>query len=256
MDTVNHAASRRITAAQVPAAQWHGWLMHCVPTSVRPLVAPERRLVVLTPHPDDEVLACALLMQQHAESGGAVHIVAATDGEASHAEACWPMPQVQVIRCSERDEGLAALGLGHVPVTHLHLPDGGVAEAGGRLHAALLELVEPSDALVTTWRLDGHPDHECCGRVALDVARRLRIPLLQAPVWMWHWARPGAPQIPWQDLYALDAPPAALQRKIAALQAHRSQLQPRSARLGAVLDAAIVERAHWPREYFFCHGSS
>lgn len=252
MAPVNRATSRRAASAPVPSARWHDWLEQHVPTSAQALVSPARRLVVLAPHPDDEVLACALLMQQHAAAGGALHLVAATDGEASHLQAPWTVQHTQAIRCSERSAGLAALGLQHVPVTPLHLPDGGVAQAGGRLHAALLDLLAPGDALVTTWRQDGHPDHDGCGRVALDLARGLRIPVLQAPVWLWHWAQPGAPGIPWHALRALAAPPAALRRKAVALQAHRSQLAPRSAQLGPVLDAAAVERAHWPREYFFC----
>ncbi|WP_313073101.1 PIG-L family deacetylase [Melaminivora sp.] len=246
------SAARRIEAPRLAPGAWQQWLSGQVPgCAVRTLVAPRQRLVVLAPHPDDEVLACALLMQQHAASGGAVQIVAVTDGEASHAEVGWPVQRLQAIRCAERHEGLARLGLAHVPIVPLHLPDGGVAQAGSRLHAALQALVAPGDVLVTTWRLDGHPDHECCGRVALDVAQRTGSVLLQAPVWMWHWAEPGAPDIPWEALRAVGGPPEAQAAKIAALQAHRSQLLPRSHRLGPVLDAAILERALWPQEYFF-----
>jgi len=154
-------------------------------------------------------------------------------------------------RSHEQREGLARLGLGDVPVTPLHLPDGGVAEAGGRLHASLLALLTPADALVTTWRLDGHSDHECCGRVALDVARRLGIPLLQAPVCMWHWAEPGMAGIDWHALRAIGAPPRERACKAAALHAHQSQLVARSPLLPPVLDEGIIERALWPHEYYF-----
>ncbi len=245
------AASRRIAAPCVPADVWLQWLARHVACSTQPLVASNRRLVVIAPHPDDEVLACALLMQQHAAQGGALHLVAVTDGEASHAAAGWPADWLPALRDSERREGLARLGLAQAPITRLHLPDGGVAEAGARLHAALMELLRPGDALLTTWRLDGHPDHECCGRVALDVSRRLGLPLLQAPIWMWHWARPGAPGIDWPALRALQAPPPALAAKWAALQSHRSQWLPRAAHLPPVLDSAIAERARWPCEFFF-----
>ncbi|AVO48707.1 PIG-L family deacetylase [Melaminivora suipulveris] len=244
-------ASRHIAAPRVPAPQWRQWLERHVPPSPQPLVDPRRRLVVVAPHPDDEVLACALLMQQHAAHGGALHIVGVTDGEASHAEAGQPTPWLAALRDSERQAGLARLGLAHVPVTRLHLPDGAVAEAGARLHAALMALLRPADALVTTWRLDGHPDHECCGRVALDVSRRLGLPLLQAPVWMWHWAVPQQPDIDWSALRCLPAEAPAWEAKRVALQEHRSQWLPRSPQTPPVLDAAIIERAAWPCEYFF-----
>ncbi|WP_175488247.1 PIG-L deacetylase family protein [Oryzisolibacter propanilivorax] len=244
-------ATRRIEAPRVAPAVWQQWLQRQIPLAPWPLLDPGRRLVVVAPHPDDEILACALLMQQHARQGGALQLVAVTDGEASHADAGWPADWLPPIRRSERHEGLACLGLGQMPVTQLHLPDGGVAEAGSRLHAALMALLAPGDVLLTTWHLDGHPDHEACGRVARDVAWRLGLPLLLAPVWMWHWAELDGPGIAWTSLRALCGDEQACAAKAQALRAHRSQLLPRAPGLGPVLDDAIVERAQWPCEYFF-----
>jgi len=251
---VSDAASRFIALPKVSATDWQSWLEERVPVQTQPLVDPARRLVVVAPHPDDEVLACALLMQQHSSLGGALHVVAVTDGEASHTQAQWPMDDLQQRRTRERREGLARLGLQDVPVTPLHLPDGGVAEAGSRLHAALLALLTPQDAIVSTWWLDGHPDHECCGRVAQDVARLLRLPLLQAPVWMWHWAQPGLATVPWHTLRAIDVSARMRACKAAALHAHQSQLTARAPEQPPVLDDTIVARALWPYEYFFADG--
>lgn len=236
---------------RAPVAAWQAWLARHVPVQARPLVDPGRRLVVVAPHPDDEVLACALLMQQHAAGGGAVHVVAVTDGEASHAHGDWDPRAPHQQRTHERSEGLARLRLKGVAVTSLHLPDGAVAEAGSRLHAALLALLTPADAIVTTWRQDGHPDHECCGRVALDVTRRLRIPLLQAPVSMWHWAEPGDSAIAWHHLRALEAPACDRLCKAAALHAHQLRLMAHPALPPAAPQDGVLERALWPREYFF-----
>lgn len=251
MNDIRHPAARRIAAPRIAPAVWQSWLGRHVRVCREPLLDPSRRLVVIAPHPDDEVLACALLMQQHAACGGALHLVAVTDGEASHGETGQGVRWLARLRDSERCAGLARLHLLHMPITRLHLPDGGVAQAGSRLHAALQQLLRPGDTLLTTWRLDGHPDHECCGRVAADLAWRLGLELLQAPVWMWHWASPGTPGIPWQRLCALPATRQAVRAKIAALRAHHSQWLPRSPQLPPVLDDAIIERAHWQHEYFF-----
>ncbi|WP_110012454.1 PIG-L deacetylase family protein [Melaminivora alkalimesophila] len=248
---MHRRGARRIGVPHAPPTAWQCWLQDHVRPAGQPLVRAHERLVVLAPHPDDEVLACALLMQQHAARGGALHILGATDGEASHGEEGALVQQLQQARCAERREGLARLGLGQVPVTPLHLPDGGVSGAGARLHALLMQFLRPGDVLLTTWRLDGPPDHECCGRVACDVARRLGLRLLQAPVWMWHWAEPGCARIDWPALRSIGAPRQAVEAKAWALQAHRSQLLPRPGGRPPVLDAAIVERAGWAREYFF-----
>ena len=47
-----------------------------------------RRLVVVAPHPDDEVLGAGGLLQYMGRVGVEMVVVAVTDGEASHPRAC------------------------------------------------------------------------------------------------------------------------------------------------------------------------
>ena len=67
-------------------AAWRDWLGLLQPPAVSldALVNVGQRLVVVSPHPDDEFLACGGLLALHARRGGASAIVAVTDGEASH----------------------------------------------------------------------------------------------------------------------------------------------------------------------------
>jgi LmbE family N-acetylglucosaminyl deacetylase len=44
-------------------------------------VSAQTRLLVVAPHPDDETLACGLLIQQVLAAGGAVHLLLLTDGD-------------------------------------------------------------------------------------------------------------------------------------------------------------------------------
>jgi hypothetical protein len=57
--------------------------------------------------------------------------------------------------------------------------------------------VVPGDLCLATWRGDGHPDHEAVGRAAARAARFVGATLWEFPVWAWHWARPGAIEVPW-----------------------------------------------------------
>ena len=68
---------------------------------------------------------------------------------------------------------------------------------------------------------------------------------------MWHWARPGDPQMPWHTAVRVPLPRAAATRKRRAISCFASQLKDRGQGLGPVLSAGMV--AHFTRnmEVFF-----
>ncbi len=254
--------TRQIGPVSTPEAAWQAWLAAAaIPAA--PLgdwLAPDTRLVVVSPHPDDEVLACGGLLTEHAQRGGDCLVIAVTDGEASHHNVVpWTAERLAQARRAERQEGLRRLGLGHAPVMSLHCPDGAVRHHVGALATTVAALLRRGDLVVTTWCQDGHPDHEACGEATVQACAARGCRLLQAPVWMWHWARPADPRVPWSRLCHAALPLTALARKQAALAAHVTQLTPRGrghegvhdAGLGPVLDPAMLARSSRPSEYFF-----
>lgn len=212
----------------------------------------DTRLVVLAPHPDDEVLACGALLQQHANRGGECLVIAATDGEASHP----PTPQrstsqLALTRQAETRKGLNRLGLGEENVVRLGLPDGQVQGYLSNLCSALEICLRPTDLLVTTYQLDGHPDHEACGSAAVSVCSKINCRLAQAPVWLWHWAGPNERLVPWHRLQGFRVPPASRALKLQALSEHVSQIATATDDGAPILEASILERAQRDVEYFF-----
>jgi LmbE family N-acetylglucosaminyl deacetylase len=154
------------------AATWHG----------RPPEALDH-VVVLAPHPDDEVLACAALMTWLHDQGHHLSIIAVTDGEGSHARSRRVDPdELRARRAAERTAALARLGL-DLDVERLALPDGAVGTHEARLQRALEERLGPHTTVVAPWRRDGHPDHEATGRAALVAARRTGAQLWEVPIW-------------------------------------------------------------------------
>lgn len=247
-------ATRVIGAPCVASQFWESWLLEeGIPRlTAKELIGKWQRLVVVAPHPDDEILACGALLHAHAAHGGACLVVAVTDGEASHAGSAGHDPQrMAQQRRLESDEGLQRLGAAASRTVRLGLPDGGLASCIDELETHLRGLIQASDVVVTTWRLDGHPDHEACGRCAASACQANGAKLLEAPVWMWHWADFWDPQVDWTRLQGVGMDSDTLARKLKALAAHRSQLVPRPPALPPVLDPAIVERAAWDTEYFF-----
>ncbi len=251
MDAVN---DRLIQHAGTPDLAWLPWLaaQQIRRLTMTSLASDQCTLVVVAPHPDDEVLACGGLLAMRAARGLPSMVVAVTDGEASHGgRNLQARAGLGFQRAEESYSGLSVLGVPSSCVVRLGIPDGSVASCVQEIARKLQALLKPTDVVVTTWSLDGHPDHEAASQAAKHACKALGAQLVQAPVWMWHWAEPGDARIPWHDLVALDLPEHAVKAKQEALHCHRSQLVERSNGAGPVLMPSIVERAARAQEYYF-----
>ena len=197
--------------------------------------------VVVAAHPDDEVLGAGGLISVLAAAGARLLLVAVTDGEASHRGTADPAALAEQ-RTAETTAALRALGAGTAEVIRLRLPDAGLAGCEERLTAALAPLVAGFELCLAPWDRDMHPDHEAAGRAA---RRACSGDLYSYPVWMWHWARPADPRVPWDRALRIPLPPAAAAAKRAAISCFASQLGDRGDGLGPVLTAGMT--AHFTR---------
>jgi LmbE family N-acetylglucosaminyl deacetylase len=187
-----------------------------------------REIVVVAPHPDDETLGFGATASMLSELGVPVQVVSATDGGAScPTHSVLQRHQLEQIRRSELHRAVGILGL-PTPVS-LELPDGELVVHEDRLADLLTEILAtrpPGTWCAATWRGDGHPDHEAVGRAAAAATRRTGAVLIEYPVWMWHWALPGDPAVPWDRAQAVPLSRAAIDRKSRAAQCFRSQFEP------------------------------
>jgi len=120
------------------------------------------RLLVLAPHPDDEVIGCGGLVALHLRENRPVHVVVATDG-------------AQAGDGAQREaESRAALAsLGNATIEFLRFPDRGLANAReleSRL-AAILRQWKP-DLIAVPSPLEIHPDHLALSRAFCDLIAR------------------------------------------------------------------------------------
>ena len=245
---------REIIGAGTSESVWLPWLASqpIKTLSIDEICSDLFRLVVVAPHPDDEILMCGGLLALRAERGLPSLVVAVTNGEASHGtddeRAC---ANLAMVRARESYCGLMALGLPETSVVRLSFPDGKAANMIFAITMKLYALLRPNDVIVTTWSLDGHPDHEAVCEAARQAALKVGCDLLEAPVWMWHWASPDELCIPWSRLISIDLPERTLLAKKQALMHHRSQLEIRDGGVDAVLVPSLVERVARQKEFYF-----
>lgn len=204
------------------------------------------RVLVVAPHPDDEILGAGGLLQVLHGRGVAIEVCAVTDGEQGGPGVGDPA----AVRAREAHRALEALGLpapGCAVRTRLRIPDGGVSRAAGRLEAALAERLGPDTLCVAPWAEDRHPDHEASGRAAARAAAGAGSPLLAYPVWAWHWADPAGDDLPWDAARRLPLTRRQVARKRLAIAAHRSQLAARRPGDPPVLPPPVL--AHFRRGF-------
>ena len=199
------------------------WLWNQQMTSLEDLLRGARRLFVVAPHPDDEVLGCGGVIRQHARRGGEVLVVAVTDGEACYpGESHWTPDRLSDARRVELHAALRALGVPSPQIAHLGLPDGGISAQEANLERWLTLAVQEGDLVLAPWRFDGHPDHEAAGRAARRAAHAAGARILEYPVWGWHWLDPASAHMAWERPLLVDIS-ADRAAKDAAIHCFRTQ---------------------------------
>ena len=177
-------------------------------------------VVVVAPHPDDEVLGVGGLLRLLGRPRAEVVVVAVTDGEASHpgspdphARPTWPSPGSR-----ERADALRLLGVDARP-----------RASGSACRTATSPRPRPSSSRRCA---------TCCARPtgasrpgAATAIRTTRRPAAlprrprdrgrapdcsKYPIWTWHWAEPDDARVPWDRARRVRLPPAARPAQAAA----------------------------------------
>jgi LmbE family N-acetylglucosaminyl deacetylase len=201
-------------------------------------------LVVVAPHPDDETLGLGATIAQLVASGVDVQVVSVSDGGAARPDAS--LSEQVRLEATRKHELRRATGiLGIPPPISLGLPDGRLADHEDGLTDTLVNILDdvaPGTWCAATWRGDGHPDHEAVGRATAAACARTGVTLLEYPLWMWHWASPADPGVPWDRAYSAPRPAWAVSRKRLAAHCFRSQLEAGTADSPPVVPAFVLQR--------------
>lgn len=176
-------------------------------------------MLVLAPHPDDEVFGCGGLSALVAAAGGRVVPVLLTDGGAGGFSGISDAVEYAATRLAESTR--AAEILGTAPPRSLGFADRSLSARGDELVAALVALfaeVRPDSVLVPS-PAETHPDHRAAARAA-HLAFLRAWPEAPARLVYYEVSAPLAPNR-LVDVHAVAA------RKAAAVAAFASQLKER-----------------------------
>lgn len=209
-------------------------------------------ILILAPHPDDEVLGCGGLIAMAVARGVDVHILYLTDGRRSHlGSRHWSTQRLIATRREEATRAAHVLGVAAANLTFLPNHDGALLfnpAAKRRTKAALVELVQRQciTRIFAPWIHDPHPDHVAAALLARAFARQnASVKLISYPVYGRLLPDPTVLRDrPWQAA-RLDVH-EGLAVKRAALSEHRSQV-------GHLIDDALLvfpAPNHGQRDFF------
>jgi LmbE family N-acetylglucosaminyl deacetylase len=131
---------------------------------------PRGRVVVLAPHPDDEVFGCGGAILRHLAQGDPVHVQIVSDGGAAVTLAKDAQAAYRQLRQNESAAAAAVLGYGQ-PL-FWDFADRGIGHEFERLNAQLAELLNTCQAeiLYAPSLHEIHPDHHAVATAAVQAA--------------------------------------------------------------------------------------
>ncbi|HEV57806.1 MAG TPA: PIG-L family deacetylase [Phycisphaerales bacterium] len=128
-------------------------------------------VLVLAPHPDDEIIGCGGTLLRYREAGAVVSVVYLTEGSGAAALADVPVDNRAAVRRREAEK--VAEHMGFEEVLFWGRPDGRLActdDVVERMRA-LLDHLRPS-VIFVPFCTDPHPDHVAANRILVEAIKQ------------------------------------------------------------------------------------
>lgn len=214
-----------------------------------PEFRPQGPVVIVAPHPDDEVIGCGGLISRLVGEGRPPHIIVMTGGEGSHSGCCTtPRADIVAARRALTRDAARSLGLPETNIHELNYPDGRIASSNPETESlrALLAELQPATLLVPHWG-EGWSDHlrtaEIAAAVAPDGAE-----VVEYCVWMWYY---NVWRLNWSAAAVCRLIPEEHAAKRAAVDAYVLPAAPCGRPWSGVLPAPFLRAAAAPLELYF-----
>lgn len=254
----HHQPERLIYGAGTSIKEWQQWeeLNQLPICEVAKTFPAKQRVLIIAPHPDDEILGCAGLIQKLAKLKREVVLVAITNGTMSHPDSSYyTSEKLNQIRPEESLQALNVLDLEiQIERIALNIMDGQISNKTELLYQALENITRSDDILISTYEMDGHPDHEAAGQVVKYFAQQHELSCYRVFIWTWHWAKPNHPSFNLEQCFKVELDLSEVYKKRQAIACFQSQcVADPSTHQAPILSAFTIERILQPYEVY-CYG--
>lgn len=207
-------------------------------------------IVIIAPHPDDEVFGCGGLIARLVAECHAPHVIVLTGGGGSH-RGCCSTSESDIISARREltHKAMSALGLSESNIHELDFLDGHIGEGNSeekkKLEALILK-INPNVILVPH-QGEGWPDHLAARDLGIELAGE-DTEVYEYCVWMWYYRQKN---IDWNNAYVRKMTEAEHQKKLDAINIYHSALAPCGKPWVGVLPKLFVEANSTNIELFF-----
>lgn len=209
------------------------------------------KVLIVAPHPDDEVLGCSGLIQRLLNEGKQVDVAILSGGGKSHAGCC-EIDESTLIGSRRNLSRKAAKILG-LPLENLHFldyPDGSIVfdcSETDRLKK-LIETLQPK-VIFVPHKGEGWSDHLEAGRIVQKLVGEMEDVLLyEYCVWFWYY---NVWNIDRKKAFVLTMTEEELSRKNEAIDAYIKPKAPCGKPFSGVLPPVFVWANRWRKELYF-----
>lgn len=205
---------------------------------------------VIAPHPDDETIGCAGLIQQLLGAGKRVDIIYMTGGGKSHSGCC-DIDETTLIE-NRRNLARESAVILKLPQENLHFldyPDGGIAydcEETGKLNRLLKEL--KPDAVFIPHKGEGWIDHIKTGEIVKSLLHDNKTAIYEYCVWFWYY---NVWNIDWKNARTVAMTKEQHDKKLQAMDAYTKPLAPCGKPWSGVLPEVFLWANQWKKELYF-----
>lgn len=209
------------------------------------------KVLIVAPHPDDEVLGCSGLIQRLLSEGKQVDVVILSGGGKSHAGCC--KIDESILIESRRNLSRKAAKILGLPLENLHFldyPDGSIAfdcPETDRLKE-LIDMLQP-DTIFVPHKGEGWSDHLEAGRIVRKlVGETSGVSLYEYCVWFWYY---NVWNIDRKNAYVLKMTKEEHFRKNEAIDAYVQPKAPCGNPWSGILPPVFVWANRWRKELYF-----
>ncbi len=209
------------------------------------------KVLIVAPHPDDEIIGCAGLMQSLLKAGKEVHIVILTGGEGSH-KGCCSKSNSELIE-ARRDLAAKAnkqIGITKENLYFLHYQDGNIHYEYQETEklADLIKGVQPNSIFVPH-KGEGWNDHlQVRNMIQKLIKNNSDIRLYEYCVWFWYY---NTWNIDWKNAFTLSMTKAEHLLKNQAIDTYILPKAPCGNPWSGVLPKVFIKAARWNKELYF-----
>lgn len=220
----------------------------CVRASENKLTT--NKILILAPHPDDEVFGCSGLIKQQIFVGKKIYIIFMTKGESSH-KGCCNIEQNELIskRAKLTDNALKLLNVSKDNIYRLSYPDGALCYESAETEKLkdLIISIKP-DAIFVPHSGEGWNDHIKTQNIAGELIKDKNIELYAYCVWFWYY---NVWNIDWKKAFVIKMNKEQHKLKNQAIDEYIKPLAACGKPYSGVLPKVFVWANRWKKELYF-----